>query len=174
MGTLANVVGNIQQGQAAKAASNYNVAVEQENIKAAQASTADTVERIEHTRDLTLGNQRAGFSGAGVRLEGSPLRVASETIRLADRDAWRARVTGDYAVAGATARANYARYSGDVAVRQSYTNAFGSLLTGGGQLGLSYLQGKYFSGVTSSAARNQLALSTADASTGTLAFPGLK
>ena len=159
-GTAANVIGNIQQAQAAKASSSYNVAVETQNAEAAEVATQDTMVRIGRDRDRLLGRQRAGYVGAGVRVEGSPLDQMNETIRLADQDLWRARVTGDYAGASATARANYARYSGDVAERQGYTNAVGSLLTGVGSVGLAKLQGEYFGGLKSG--NNQLALEVAN------------
>lgn len=141
-GTAMSAYGQIQAGSAKSRIAEQNAQIAEANARQSELATADQLEQLaSHTR-LVLGKQKAGFAKAGVKRSGTVLDVLTETANKADRDAYRIKETGRFAVEGFTTQAAQQRYMGKVAKQQSYFGAGSTLLTGFGQTALAYRLGK--------------------------------
>jgi hypothetical protein len=110
----------IRQGQAAKAAANFN------------AQMAEKVSGQKESLQRTLSQQRmgairAGIAKSGARTEGTPLMVLAESAANAEIDALNTRYTGQMESSMYRARGANDR-------RAAYWNAGTSLLTGASRI----------------------------------------
>jgi hypothetical protein len=122
------VMGSLQQGQAAKAAANFEA--EQHKRQAAEERAASQREAIEKRHEGKLAMSRqiavAGASGAGV-VNPSILDIYGETGQKAEYNAQTALYGGESRARGQIDQAAAAKFRGKAAYK-------GSLLEAGGQL----------------------------------------
>jgi len=141
-GTALNAYGQLEAGNAARDAHEMNAQIADRNAAQAEASTADQIQQLTRQTGITLGKQRAGFAKAGVKREGSALEVLTDTVNVADRDAYRLNQAGNFAKQGFLMQAQQERHAGKVAQTNSRIGAGSTLLTGFGNTALSFGMGK--------------------------------
>lgn len=139
--------GQIQQGQAAAAASNYNAQVADMNAKLSERRARDAIERgqLDEQRKRQevaqiQGQQRAAMAANGVDLSfGSPLNIIVDTATMGEIDALTirssaAREAYDFDVDAVNRRAdaNLSRMRAKSEKTGGYLQAAGTLLTGAG------------------------------------------
>jgi hypothetical protein len=134
--TAMSAIGAIQQGNNAKAAADYNAGIMEQNatIERQQATAREETQRRQ-ARQI-LGEQRAGFSQAGIGLGGSASDIMDESATNAELDALTLRYEGDLRARGLMAQAESERFQGRNARTAGYMGAAGSILGGiGGYMG---------------------------------------
>lgn len=131
-------VGAIQQGQAAKAAANYNAQVADNNAAMARAQAAENARRQRIMGAKALGSIRAGYGASGVTLEGSPLDVLEESAMNAELDALSIEHAGLVKSLGFQNEAALDRFGGRNAARAGYMGAASALLGGGARMSASW------------------------------------
>ncbi len=155
--TLLGAAGQIQQGQAQAAASNYNAQVGDMNAKISERRERDAIDRgqqeeIKKRQEIATlqGRQRAAMAANGVDLSfGSPADTLIDTAVMGEIDALTirssaAREAYDYKVDAVNRRAdaNLNRMNAKSAVTGCYLAAGGTLLTGFGKAYGDYKQPK--------------------------------
>jgi len=141
-GTALGAAGQIQAGNAAQQAAYENAQIAELNAQQADLSTADQLGQLKRQTGITFGKQQAGYGKAGVRQSGSVLETLTETLLLADKDAYRIQQAGRFQRQGYLAQATNLRNQGDVAKKSSQIGAASTLLTGWGSAGLATWMGK--------------------------------
>lgn len=125
--------GALYKGQATKAASDYNVLVDNqraaEEVDQAGASAQDYIRKGSDTVESAVAAQGA----TGVTGEGSPLMVDENTVRQVALGAARTLQGGDLRASRLKDDATLQRMKGDNAVTASYLEAGSSLLTSVGK-----------------------------------------
>ena len=129
-----SAVGAISQGVAAQQAAQFNAAVARQQAEIERQRGALEEERERRRNRAILGAQRAGFSRAGVALEGTPLLVQEETAAEAELDALTVRFGGQLGTARELARARAERFGGRAALSAGLFRAGSTLLTGAGEI----------------------------------------
>jgi hypothetical protein len=132
-----SVIGAIQQGQAARAAGDYNAAIAKQNARWAKQQAGEEERKFRIGARKELGRMRAGYAAAGVTLEGTPTDVLEESAYTAELDALNIRHGGERRAMGFESEAEIEKYKGKVGQRQAYASAAGTLLgaAGKGQFG---------------------------------------
>lgn len=143
--TLLGAAGQVQQGQAAKEAGEYNAKVGEMNATLAERRAKDALERgkVEEQQKRqevqgVLGRQQAAMAANGVDITfGSPLDTLIDTSTMGELDALTirtntAREAYDFRVDAANKRAGASmdRAAGNNALKGSYLGAGGTVLTG--------------------------------------------
>ena len=151
--TVLSAAGSIQQGNAAKASSNYNAKVADMNAKISERQARDAVARgqIDEQQQRmktsqVLGQQKVAMAANGVDLKfGSPLDTLVDTATMGELDALTirtntAREARDIRQQGAnqTAQAGLLRAEGSAAQTAGYLGAAGTVLGGGSDAYTSY------------------------------------
>jgi hypothetical protein len=151
--SLLGAAGQIQQGQAQAAASNYNAQVAEMNATLADRKARDALERgqlEEQNKRMEVaqlqGRQKAAMAANGVDLTfGSPLDTIVDTAVLGELDALTVRRNAnreayDYEVQGVNQRAGATldRMNAKSATTGSYLAAAGTVLGGAGKAYSSY------------------------------------
>lgn len=146
--TLMGAAGQIQQGQAANAAAQYNAQVAEMNATLSDRRAKDAIERgaqeeqrKRHEVAKIKGQQIAGMAANGVDLTfGSPLDTIVDTAILGELDALTIRQNTyreeyDHRVDGMNQRAGATlqRAQGKAAQTAGYLGAAGTVLTGAGK-----------------------------------------
>lgn len=86
----------VQQGNAAKAANDYNAAVARNNALQAKEAAAGNESTAARKASFVLGAQRAGAGAAGIDPnQGSPLSLMTDTAQQTTLDALRIKYGGD-------------------------------------------------------------------------------
>lgn len=148
-------VGAVQQGNAAKAAADYNAKVAQNNAVIARQnadlarSEADAEEQTVRRRTAgQLGTAGAAIGASGLTSEGTPLDVLEETAALGELDALTVRWGGDLKArsfeqqaTGYESSAVLERMQGRAAQRNAMFSAAGTLLSGFSSAATGYLRG---------------------------------
>ena len=131
-GGLIGAYGQLQQGQAAKQAGEYNAAIAEQNAELTlkQAASDERQHRMMFKRQL--GDMRASIGASGVSLEGSPLEVLEDSVAQAEQDALNIRLAGQQKAWAFRSEAKLQRFQGSMAEQGSYYGAASSLLTAGG------------------------------------------
>ena len=141
IGTAFSAIGTLQQARASADAAEYNSRVAEMEASAVKISGAREVEKLEREKRLTAAQQRAGYAKAGVRLEGSPFEVLSETATQYQLDIEAQKYTTRVGISRAQSEAQIARQRAG-AYRTAGMIGFGqTLLTGIGKVG--YGTGKF-------------------------------
>lgn len=145
-GTAMQALGAIQQGNAEKAAADYNADMlrRSADIERQQAVAREEAKRRE-TAGI-LGRQRAFFAQSGGGMGGSAADVMQESAINAELDALTLRYEGDLRARGFESEAAMEKFKGKQAKRAGYMNAVGSILSGAAAYG------KYGGGGTQSPA----------------------
>ena len=131
-GAAVQAIGAIQQGNAAKAAADYNASMLERNaeIERSQANQREEAKRRE-ARGL-LGKQAAAFAQSGGGLDGSAADVMKQSATYAELDALTLRYEGDMRARGFENEARMERFAGKQARKAGYFKAAGSILSGAG------------------------------------------
>ncbi len=130
-GAVISAVGAIRQGQAQKAAADYNAQIAEQNAQIARSQALDA-ERVQQRETyMRLGAIRAAQGHAGGAAgEGSVLDVLGDVAAQSERERQQVIYEGELRARGFTNTATLDRYSGEQAVTSSYFKA-GSELLGG-------------------------------------------
>lgn len=141
LGTITSAVSQIQQGKAQKEAYEQNAAIDRQNAIAVEKQ-ADYEEGIQREKtDALKSRQRALYAKAGVDItSGSPLLVMTEDMERAEADALAIRYGGNVKKTEYLNRANLNEYYGGQAETAGKTGAFSTVLSGIGNMGMSYLK----------------------------------
>jgi hypothetical protein len=140
-GAVISAIGAIQQGQAAKASSDFNATVSQQNAQIARQNAADQAAQADRESYLRLGAIRAaaGASG-GASGEGSVLDVLADSASQSELEKQNIIYRGELQARGYTNTAMLDTYSGNQAKSGSYLKAGAELLSGGANAAKSYSQ----------------------------------
>jgi hypothetical protein len=131
-GAGVSAVSAIQQGNAAKAAADFNAAVGMQNAEIARGDAAAQASQIERENALRLGSIRAaqGKSG-GAADSGSVLDVLGDQAAQGELEKQYAVYQGEQRARGFVNTANLDTASGKAARTAGYMKAGGELLKGG-------------------------------------------
>lgn len=130
-----SVIGAIQQGQAARAAGDYNAAIARQNARWSRQQATEEERKFRIGARKELGRTRAAYAAAGVTLEGTPTDVLEEGAYTAELDALSIRHGGERRALGFESEAEIEKYRGKVGQRQAYFSAAGTLLGAAGSFG---------------------------------------
>lgn len=130
--SVVSAVGAIQQGNAAKAAANYNATINMQNAEIARSNAAAEAGQISRENYLRLGAIRASAGRmGGSSSEGSVLDVLGDVAAQGELERQQALYQGELGARGFTNTATLDQFQGKAAQRASYFKA-GSELLGGG------------------------------------------
>lgn len=125
-------IGAIQQGNAAKAAANYNATISTQNASIARSDAAAQATQIERENYLRLGTIRAAQGKAGGAAgAGSILDVLGDVAAQGELDKQFALYEGEQRARGFTNTAALDTFSGKQAQTAGYMKAGTELLSGG-------------------------------------------
>lgn len=154
-GAANTVLGSYNQSKAAKAAYEYQAAVQRNNAQLAEWQAQDAIARgqkAEQSQRLKVAQlkstQRAGFAARGVALdEGSALNILNDTDYMGNLDALTlrdnaAKEAWGYRTQGANAASDAALLSGRAEAESPFGAAASSLLTGAGAVASSWYNRK--------------------------------
>ena len=142
-GTALNAYGQIQAGQMQAKVASQNAEMAEANAHQVDLATDDKIDQIARHTSITLGKQRAGYAKSGVKLEGSPLEVLTETVNLGERDMFRVAKEGEFAGDSLRFSAAQERQKATYVKRASFIGAGSTLLSGFGQTALAGSGGQY-------------------------------
>jgi hypothetical protein len=128
--TAMSVMGSIQQGKAAKAAANYNVAIANRNAGIARQQAAADAESQQRDARHKLGAMRAAYGASGITAEGSPIDVLESSAAMAELDKQNILYKGELRAMGYADEAALEKTRGNNAMNSAYMKAGSSLLTG--------------------------------------------
>lgn len=132
-GAAVSAYGAIQQGQAAKAAAQFNETVNTQNADLSRQEAADNARLQDRENYLRLGAIRAAQGEAGGAAgEGSVLDVIGMVAAQGEEERQRIVYAGELKARGFTNTATLDRFGGKQAVKNSYFKAGGELLGGAG------------------------------------------
>ncbi len=129
-----SVIGAMQQGSAAKQASDYNSAQNQRNSTIALQQANADAERKQRDNVRLIGHQRAGYAAAGVTLDGSPLDVLEDSAAIGELNVRQVRYAGELKSIGFLDTANLDAMRGENAQTASYFSAGKELIGGYGAI----------------------------------------
>lgn len=132
VGAGVSAVSAIQQGNAAKAAADFNATINMQNAEIARSDAAAQATQIERENALRLGAIRAaqGKSG-GAADSGSVLDVLGDQAAQGELERQYAVYQGEQRARGFVNTANLDTASGKAAQKAGYLRAGGELLKGG-------------------------------------------
>lgn len=133
VGAAASAYGAVQQGQAAKAASQYNAAINEQNAQLSREEALENARLQRREEYLRLGAVRAaqGKTG-GAAGEGSVLDVIGMVAAQGEEERQRILYAGELKARGFNNTSTLDRYSGAQAQKTSYFKAGSELLSGAG------------------------------------------
>ncbi len=138
-GTAMSAMGQIRQGQAQKAAYDYNTQVAEQEARVARAGAAREEEVHREKLNRLLGTQRALYASAGVDISsGSPLLTMMDTASEGEEEARYIRYGGEVEATSKLNEARLGRFYGGQASRTGRIGAGSTFFTGLGQAGLGY------------------------------------
>ena len=140
-GAALSAYGAYQQGQAKKAASQYNAELRERDATIAHQQAEADVDIFRRRAAQTHGSIVAGYGASGVTLEGSPIDVLAMSQENAAMDEQIIRYKGNLKAMGYHDSAALERLSGESAERQGTLNAASQFLMGMGQAGATYAAG---------------------------------
>jgi hypothetical protein len=125
-------VAAVRQGQAAKAAGEFNAKMADRNREIAGSQTAAASAAQRRLAQKQLGSMRAGYGASGVTMEGSPLDVLEESVAEAELENQNIHYQGILKQQGYQADASLERASGANAARVGYMKGASRLLSAAG------------------------------------------
>lgn len=136
---VVGAIGAIRQGQAAKAAADFNAKVQEQNAQIARQEAQDALANQRREDYMRLGAIRAaqGHSG-GSGSEGSVLDILGDAAAQGELERQRIVYEGELKARGYQNTATLDRYSGANAEIGGYLKAGTELLGGGGSAYTSY------------------------------------
>ena len=130
-GTAMSVIGALQQGSAAKSASDYNAQIATQNAGIARQNAADRARQADRETYLRLGSIRANQGAAGGAAgEGSVLDVIGDVAAQSELEKQQILYQGELQARGFTNDATLETFSGETKQSSGYWKA-GSELLGG-------------------------------------------
>lgn len=134
VGTLQGAASAARQGEAAKAAADFNAQVARRNAQIATQQAEADAARQKQVAFKKIGEMTAAYGASGVTLEGSPLDVLEESVRTAEQDRQNILYKGKLRAMGYESDADLYNLSGENALRTGQENATGILLSGGAKI----------------------------------------
>lgn len=131
VGTAFSAISSIQQGNAARAAGDYNASLYERNAEIARQRGAADEARQRRLATMRAGSNRAAVGASGVSLEGSPLDILESNAAQEELDALMIRWNATNDAGGLMANADLSRAQGRNAQRSGYMGAGSSILLGG-------------------------------------------
>lgn len=132
VGAVVSAISAIQQGNAAKAAAEYNAVISEQNAAISRNDASAQATQIERDNALRLGAIRAAQGRAGGAAgEGSVLDVLGDVAAQGELERQYAIYQGEQRARGFTNTAALDRASGRQAERQGFMRAGAELLAGG-------------------------------------------
>jgi len=129
--TAVGAVGAIQQGNAAKAAADYNAKL-QEREATQRSKEANLHEEAQRRKNRQLlARQRAQLAESGIGFEAMGESLIEDSATMAELDALNIRYEGETQRRGLLAGANLSRMEGKNAQKAGYFKAGATLLSGG-------------------------------------------
>ena len=136
VGSLAlSALGTMSSMKGAGQRDDFNQRILQQQADMAKEQAASQEETSRFKTGRLMASQRAGFAGAGVTFEGSPLAVISDTAEQGELEALRIRYGGTVAQYNADVQKNLSTFEKNEAKRQALMNFGGTLLTAGLSMG---------------------------------------
>lgn len=129
-GTAVSAVGAIQQGNAAKAAADYNAQIAERNAVIARQQGAAAAAKQEREGRIRMGMARASAGGSGVTLD-SFGDLLQDSAKQEELDRLTILYNADLQAQSGELSAAGERASGAAAQKAGYIGAAGSLLKGG-------------------------------------------
>lgn len=130
-GSVMSAVGSLQQGQAAKSASNYNAQIATQNAAIARQSAADKARQADRDTYLRLGSIRAAQGAAGGEGgEGSVLDILGDVAAQSELERQHVIYQGELRARGFSNDASLETFSGEAKQTGSYWKAGSELLSG--------------------------------------------
>ena len=132
---LVGVVGQVQQGQASKAAGKANARVQ--SIMAADAIARGEADEASQRRRTAAfkGRQAAAFGASGAEINtGSALEILADTAQFGELDALRIRSNAEREAFGFLSGAAISRAAGENAATSANLAGFGTVLGAGGMV----------------------------------------
>ena len=131
VGAIAGAAGAVQQGQAAKKASEYNAKLSEQNAVLARRQAAEEERRFRVSARKRRGAIEAAYSAAGVTVEGSPTDILAEDMYTSELDALTIREGGEASASAYESQARLDKMYGRAQQTASYYSAASELLSGG-------------------------------------------
>ena len=130
-GSVMSAVGAMQQGQAAKAAADYNATINTQNAAIARQNAADKARQADRETYLRLGSIRANQGAAGGAAdEGSVLDVIGDVAAQSELERQQITYQGELQARGFQNDATLETFSGETKQTSSYWKAGSELLSG--------------------------------------------
>ncbi len=126
-----SAINSIAQGNASKAAADYNANINDQNAGISNARTATDVAAMRRDQMRNLGAIRASAGASGVRMEGSPLDVFDNSVVESELDILNRRYSGELESMGFRQSAELERTSGRTARNTARFSAAATLLGAG-------------------------------------------
>jgi len=143
VGTAVTAYGQYQAGQAQERALNYQAAVQERNAQIARQNAEYDAQRQSARLRRAIGSQRAAVLASGIQMEGTALELQQDTVQQAEMDRLAILYGGEINYQNARSEAELSRMQGKAAGQAGTTAAFGTVLGGFGNVGLSaYKMGK--------------------------------
>jgi len=122
-------LGQIQSGYDADLAYQFNAAVARANAAAVQTSSDFDIARLKKAKKSLSSAQLAGYSKAGVKMEGSPIDVMINSAAEAEIDILINKYNTQMKTISLNAQAEQDEASGKSAIRQGWLGAGSTLLS---------------------------------------------
>ena len=143
VGTAVNAYGQYQAGKAQKRAYEYNAQVQEQNAKMAQEQAEYEARRQKSRTRKMLAAQRVAYNASGVvGNAGTALDTLRQTMMEGEMDRMAILYGGDVEAVNQRSQAALSRMQGKAAYKAGMFGAAGTLLSGAGQTGYSYQEGK--------------------------------
>jgi hypothetical protein len=137
VGTAVTAYGQYQQGQAQERAANYNAAVQERNAQIAKQNAEYDAERQSSKLRRAIGSQRAAVMASGIQMEGTALDLQADTVQQGEMDRLAILYGGEISSQNSKSEAELSRMQGKAAAQAGTTAAFGTVLGGFGNVGVS-------------------------------------
>lgn len=138
VGGIMGAQGQMQAGKDAQKAEEYNAGVLRANAQATQISSDYDIHRQKKVKEGFRSAQVAGYSKAGVRLEGSPLLAMIESSAAQDLDISIAKYNAQNQISQLNNEADQRIKMGKAAVKSGNAAATSTLLSTAGSAANSY------------------------------------
>lgn len=134
-GAAFQVVGAIQQANAASRANEYNAQLAARNAELVRTQTAEEERILRIQNKKFLSSNVASYAASGIEMSGTPEDVLGEMAASMELDALKLRHSGELKAAGLTADAAMSRQKASSARTGGYLSAGGYLLGGAANVG---------------------------------------
>jgi hypothetical protein len=125
-----SAIGAIRQGQAAKAAADYNATINQQNALIARQDASQQAAQADRENRLRLGTIRANAGASGGTGAGSVFDVLGDAAAQGELEKQNILYQGELKARGYTNTSNLDTMSGGVAQQAGYMKAGSDLLSG--------------------------------------------